>query len=106
MQKFNSMSELIAYMAHKNTPNELQNSTKDRRKEIEECNAGGASAFMVIAENQSDAAEAEKAYLLSTLLPEVDEYLNTLDGVYWRCRVYVTGDDGSGIIYYERVPLL
>ena len=75
-------------------------------KEIEECNAGGASAFMVITETQRDAIEAEKEFLLSTLLPEVDEYLNTPDGVYWRCRVYVTGDDGGGIIYYERVPLL
>ena len=106
MKKFNSMSELIAFMAHRNTPNQLQDSAKDRMKEIEECNAGGASTFMVITETKRDAIEAEKEYLLSTLLPEVDEYLNTLDGVYWRCRVYVTGDDGGGIIYYERVPLL
>lgn len=56
MQKFNSMSELIAFMAHRNTPNQFQDSAKDRMKEIEECNAGGASAVMLIAETMQDAA--------------------------------------------------
>ena len=106
MQKITSMNELIAYLAHAKPPVEWQDAVKDQMKAIEECNAGGASAVMLIAETMQDAAEAEKEYSLSTLLPEVDEYLNTLDGAYWRCRVYVIGDDGGGIIYYERVPLL
>jgi hypothetical protein len=56
MQKFNSMSELIAFMAHRKAPNQLQDSAKDRMKEIEECKAGGASAVMLIAETMQDAA--------------------------------------------------
>ena len=48
MQKFNSMSELIAFMAHRKAPNQLQDSAKDRMKEIEECNVGGSSAFKAI----------------------------------------------------------
>ena len=29
-----------------------------------------------------------------------------LSFAYWNERVYVFGDDGGGVIYYERVPLL
>ena len=42
------MSELIAFMAHRKAPNQFQDSAKDRMKEIEECNAGGSSAFKAI----------------------------------------------------------
>jgi hypothetical protein len=106
MKEFNSMSELMLYMLRSNIPEKLKSSVSERMQAVEECNDGGASAVLIIAHSKAEVEEVEKRYSISSLTPEVDEYINTLDGAFWRGRIYVLSDDGSGIIYYERVPLL
>ena len=74
-------------------------------KGVVECNENGAQAVMIIAETKETAAEAENAYCLSAHSPETEETIDD-NGVRWKNRIYVFGDDGGGIVYYERAPLL
>lgn len=106
MKKFKSMQELLAFMAGIEIPNELKNATTKNMQAVEECNNGGATAYLVIAETKAEAKQVEKEYSLSNCVSESSRLINTLDGAYWNERVYVFGDDGGGVIYYERVPLL
>ena len=106
MKKFQTMGELIAYMVGANAPSELQTVAKNDMQAVEEINHGGAQAYLIIAETKSEAKQIEKEYELSNRMPEYSRIINTLDGAYWLHSVYVFGDDGGGIIYFERVPLL
>ena len=106
MKKFQSMGELIAYMVGANAPNELKNAAVENIQAVEETNQGGATAFLIIAETKAEAEQVEKEYALSNCVPEYSRIINTLDGAYWKQSVFVFSDDGGGIIYFERVPLL
>ena len=106
MKKFQNMGELIAYMVSANAPNELKNAAVDNIQAVEEVNQGGATAFLIIAETKAEAKQVEKEYALSNCAPEYSRIINTLDGAYWKQSVFVFSDDGGGIIYFERVPLL
>ncbi|MGN1053346.1 MAG: hypothetical protein ACI4SH_08180, partial [Candidatus Scatosoma sp.] len=83
-----------------------QNRALEKMLAVEECNRGGATAFILFAETKAEAEQAETEYALWNRIPEQDETTGTLNGVYWRERVYVFGDDGGGIVYFRRVPLL
>ena len=106
MKKFQTMGELIAYMVGANTPNELKAEAENQMQAVEASNQGGATAYLVIAESKAEVQEAEKEYALSNCVPEYSRIINTLDGAYWKQSVFVFSDDGGGIIYFERVPLL
>ena len=106
MKKFQTMGELVAYLLRANAPKELQNAAVENMPAVEEINHGGAQAYLIIAETKSEAKQIEKEYELSNRMPEYSRIINTLDGAYWLHSVYVFGDDGGGIIYFERVPLL
>ena len=106
MKKFQTMGELIAYMVGANAPNELKNAAVENIQAVEETNQGGATAYLVIAESKAEAKQVEKEYALSSCTPEYSRIINTLDGAYWKQSVFVFSDDGGGIIYFERVPLL
>ena len=106
MKKFQTMGELIAYMVGANTPNELKAEAENQMQAVEEVNQSGATAFLIIAETKAEAKQVEKEYALSNCAPEYSRIINTLDGVYWKQSVFVFSDDGGGIIYFERVPLL
>ena len=106
MKKFQNMGELIAYMVGANAPNELKNAAVENIQAVEEVNQGGATAFLIIAETKAEAKQVKKEYALSNCAPEYSRIINTLDGAYWKQSVFVFSDDGGGIIYFERVPLL
>ena len=106
MKKFQTMGELVAYLLRANAPNELKTVAKNDMQAVEETNQGGAEAFLIIAENKAEAKQVEKEYALSSCTPEYSRIINTLDGAYWKQSVFVFSDDGGGIIYFERVPLL
>ena len=106
MKELKTTCELIDYMLKSKAPYALRSSAMEQIKGVEACNEGGASAVMLIAETRKDATEAERTYALSAFTPEVDEVIDTQDGASWKSRVFVLGDDGGGIVYYERVPLL
>ena len=106
MKKFQTMGELIVYMVGTNAPNELKAEAENQMQAVEEVNQGGATAYLVIAESKAEAQEVEKEYALSNCAPEYSRIINTLDGAYWKQSVFVFSDDGGGIIYFERVPLL
>ena len=106
MKKFQTMGELVAYLLRANAPNELKNAAAENMQAVEETNQGGATAYLIIAESKAEAQEVEKEYALSNCAPEYSRIINTLDGAYWKQSVFVFSDDGGGIIYFERVPLL
>ena len=106
MKKFQNMGELISYMVGANAPNELKNAAAENMQAVEETNQGGAEAFLIIAETKAEAKQVENVYALSSCVPEYSRIINTLDGAYWKQSVFVFSDDGGGIIYFERVPLL
>ena len=106
MKKFQNMGELIAYMVGANAPSELKTEAENQMQAVEETNQGGATAYLVIAKSKAEAQEVEKEYALSNCVPEYSRIINTLDGAYWKQSVFVFSDDGGGIIYFERVPLL
>ena len=106
MKKFQTMQELLAYMAGMEISKELKNAITKNMKSVEACNKCGAKAYLVIAETKTEVKQVENEYLLSNYTFESSRFINTLDGAYWNERIYVFGDDGGGIIYFERVPLL
>ena len=106
MKKFQTMGELIAYMVGANAPNELKTEAENQMQAVEEVNQSGATAFLIIVETKAEAKQVEKEYALLNCAPEYSRIINTLDGAYWKQSVYVFSDDGGGIIYFERVPLL
>ena len=106
MKKFQTMGELISYMVGANAQNELKTEAENQMQAVEEVNQSGATAYLVIAESKAEAQEVEKEYALSNCSPEYSKIINTLDGAYWKQSVFVFSDDGGGIIYFERVPLL
>jgi beta-mannosidase len=50
--------------------------------------------------------EVEKEFKISSYTPEVNEFFKAGNGEWWWHRVFIFSDDGSGIIYFERCPLL
>ena len=106
MKKFQTMGELALYLLRANAPNELKNAAAENMQAVEETNQGGATAYLVIAETKAEAKQVENEYALSNCAPEYSRIINTLDGAYWKQSVFVFSDDGGGIIYFERVPLL
>lgn len=107
MAKIQTMSELIAYLLCTNYPDEIQSATVHAMHKIEACNVGGGQdSCLLIANTQEDAAQIEEEYNLLDNVPESDVCITTVGGMVWRERVFVFGDDGNGVIYYERVPLL
>ena len=106
MKKFQTMGELISYMVGANAPNELKTEAEKQMQAVEETNQGGATAYLIIAESKVEAKQVEKEYALSNCAPEYSRIINTLDGAYWKQSVFVFSNDGGGIIYFERVPLL
>ena len=46
MKKFQTMQELLAYMAGIEIPNELKNAVAKNMQAVEECNNGGATAYL------------------------------------------------------------
>ena len=106
MKKFQTMGELIAYMVGANAPSALKTEAENQMQAVEEVNQGGATAYLIIAESKAEAKQVEKEYALSNCAPEYSRIINTLDGAYWKQSVFVFSDDGGGIIYFERVPLL
>ena len=106
MRKIKTLNELLAYMAGIELPEELKKTAIEKIEVVEECNNGGATAHLLIAQTKADAKQAEKEYALSNFKPESNEFFKSTSGEWWRQSVYVFSDDGSGIIYFERVPLL
>ena len=106
MKKFQTVGELISYMVGAKAPKELKNAAVENIQAVEEVNQSGATAYLIIAENKAEAKQVEKEYALSNCAPEYSRIINTLDGAYWKQSVFVFSDDGGGIIYFERVPLL
>ena len=106
MKKFQTMGEFISYMLRENAPKTLKTEAEAQMQAVEEVNQSGATAFLIIAETKAEAKRVEKEYALSNCVPEYSKIINTLDGAYWKQSIYVFGDDGGGIIYFERVPLL
>ena len=106
MKKFRTMGELALYLLRANAPNELKNAATENMQAVEELGNGGAEAYLIIAETKAEAKQVENEYALSNCTPEYSRLINTLDGAYWKQSVYVFSDDGGGIIYFERVPLL
>ena len=106
MAKIQTMSELIAYLVGLNHPEELKKAVTNDMQAVEEVNHGGATAHLIIAATQAEAKQVEKEYALSKCVPESTRFINTLDGAYWCQSVYIFSDDGGGIIYFERTPLL
>ena len=106
MKKFQTMGELALYLLRANAPNKLKNAAAENMQAVEETNQGGAEAFLIIAETKAEAKQVEQEYALSSCAPEYSMIINTLDGAYWKQSVFVFSDDGGGIIYFERVPLL
>ena len=100
------MGELALYLLRANAPNELKNAATENMQAVEELGNGGAEAYLIIAETKAEAKQVENEYALSNCTPEYSRLINTLDGAYWKQSVYVFSDDGGGIIYFERVPLL
>ena len=100
------MGELIAYMVGANAPSELKTEAENQMQAVEKVTQGGATAYLVIAETKAEAIQVEKEYALSNCTPECSRIINTLDGAYWKQSGYGFSDDGGGIIYFERVPLL
>ena len=106
MKKFQTMGELVKYLLRANAPNELKNAVAENMQAVEETNHGGAEAYLIIAESKAEAKQVEKEYALSSCTPEYSRIINTLDGAYWKQSIFVFSDDGGGIIYFERIPLL
>ena len=106
MKKFQTMGELIAYMVGANAPSELKAEAENQMQAVEEVNQSGVTAFLIIAKTKAEAKQVEKEYVLSNCAPEYSSIINPRDGAYWKQSVYVFSDDGGGIIYFERVPLL
>lgn len=106
MKKFRTMGELALYLLRANAPNELKNAATENMQAVEELGNGGAEAYLIIAETKAEAKQVENEYALSNCTPEYSRLINTLDGAYWNQSVFVFSDDGGGIIYFERVPLL
>ena len=106
MKKFRTMGELVLYLLRANAPNELKNAATENMQAVEELGNGGAEAYLIIAETKAEAKQVENEYALSNCTPEYSRLINTLDGAYWKQSVFVFSDDGGGIIYFERVPLL
>lgn len=106
MKKFQTMGELALYLLRTNAPNELKTEAENQMQAVEEVNQGGATAYLVIAESKAEETQVEKEYALSSCVPEYSKLINTLDGAHWKQSVFVFSDDGGGIIYFERVPLL
>ena len=106
MKKIKTMQELLAYMVGKDLPDELKTTAKSKIKAVQECNDGGASANLVIARTKEEAAEVEKEFKISRYNAEVNEFFKAGNGEWWWHRVFVFSDDGSGLIYFERTPLL
>lgn len=108
MKKFQSMAELLAFLLSTDEyPDEMQAATVHAMHKIEACNKGDYSpSYLIIADTETEAALIEKGYVLSGCAPESDVCITTVDGKCWRERVFVFGDAGDGVIYYERVPLL
>ena len=106
MKKFQTMGELALYLLRANAPNELKTEAENQMQAVEETNQGGAEAYLIIAETKAEAKQVERQYALSNCTPECSKIINTLDGAYWKQSVFVFSDDGGGIIYFERVPLL
>ena len=65
------MQELLAYMAGIEILNELKNATTKNMQAVEECNNGGATAYLVIAETKAEAKQAEKGYSLCSCLRNI-----------------------------------
>ena len=106
MKKFQTMGELALYLLRANDPNELKNAAAENMQAVEETNHGGAEAYLIIAESKAEAKQVEREYALSNCTPECSKIINTLDGAYWKQSVFIFSDDGGGIIYFERIPLL
>ena len=106
MKKFQTMGEFISYMLRENAPKALKTEAEEKMQAVEELSQNGAEAYLIIAESKAEAEQVEKEYALSNCAPEYSRIINTLDGAYWKQSVFVFSDDGGGVIYFERVPLL
>lgn len=106
MKRLKTMQELVDYLLEINAPAELKKAAKEGIKAVEESNRGGAQSYLVIARTKAGAAKVKLEYDLTSRCPESDVSIFTENGEVWREQVFVFSDDGSGIIYYQRIPLL
>ena len=106
MKKFQTMQELLAFMVGNDYSDKFKETAKEKMQAVQECVDGGASAHLVIARTKEEAAEVEKKFKISSYTPEVNEFFKAGNGEWWWHRAFVFSDDGSGIIYFERCPLL
>lgn len=110
MKKFQSMAGLKEFFQIEEYPQDFRETAVNAMKTVESYNnqakSGYPLSYLIIADTETEAALIEKEYVLSGCTPESDVCITTVDGKRWRERVFVFGDAGDGVIYYERVPLL
>ena len=110
MKKFQTMAGLTEFFNIEEYPQEFQETALNAMKSVESFNKQAKGnyppSYLIIADTETEAALIEKEYVLSGYTPESDVCITTVDGKCWRERVFVFGDAGDGVIYYERVPLL
>lgn len=104
MKKFQTKQQLNDYLADTEFSQELKTALQEAIKTVEYCNANGATpSYLIIAETSQEAQEATDTFSLGENLPESDVYITAVSGETWRERVFVFGDSGNGVIYYEKV---
>lgn len=104
MKKFQTKQQLNDYLSDKEFGQEFKTALQESIKAVEYCNANGATpSYLIIAETQGAAKKATDTFSLGENLPESDVYITAVSGETWRERVFVFGDSGNGVIYYEKV---
>ena len=110
MKKFQTMAGLTEFFNIEEYPQEFQETALNAMKSVENYNryvkGNYPPSYLLIADTETESALIEKEYVLSGCTPESDVCITTVGGKCWRERVFVFGDAGDGVIYYERVPLL
>ena len=107
MKKFQDKEQLKKHFSREAYPKELQAAASEAIQAVESCNKGGGTpSYLVLAETQTEASEVEREFSLTSAMPESDVCITTVSGGAWRERVFVFGDSGNGIVYFEHVPLL
>ena len=103
MEKFQRSKELNEHLVKVEYPEEVKERLLFQIGIVETCNNEGAGpTYLVIATTKNAEEELEKEFALSELEPEFYQYHKTVDGEYWRERVYVLGDAGNGIVCFEK----
>jgi hypothetical protein len=102
MKRFTTVKDFDTHVTERSYPRLLVISARARMELIEECNEGGAQASLIITETPEELAALNDEYHLESLPPEDFSIFGT-EGEVWHERVYVFGDDGSGVVIYTKL---